>query len=349
MTGSSSVDSWAVELECPKVSCNFLLTVISNMEALDTNVRETKQELVAKLPPAIQGILGGGGGADAGTRDVQDRGFLDNMMQKVTSTVGNVFENLEQKLAQISQDQVDRASTGTVDYLTNSIVTECKQTISNKLGGAGTKEASREIGGEGEKDRALNAEFLQQGRQSVINLALERVRPHVHQAGQDIYNKLTENMPGAVRDALNPVGGSASRGILDQGLGQILEKVKAVVQQVAGNIMPVFENSIMQNIERELNQKVPTQDMVVNIIQQFASGVNIGGFNLGNVVGSILGGGHGQNQAQAQVPNNPNGGGFEQAGNNQPSGGYNQQPANNQSSNFGNMLGGLINNLSGQH
>ncbi|KAK9709494.1 hypothetical protein K7432_009001 [Basidiobolus ranarum] len=366
---------------------------------VDTNVRETKQELITKLPPAIQGILGGGGGG-TGTRDVQDRGFIDNMMQKVTSTVGNVFENIEEKLTQISRDQVDRASTGTVDYLTNSIVTECKQTISNKLGGAGTKEASRDIGGEEEKSRALNTDFLNQGRESVINLALERVRPHVHQAGQDIYNKLTESMPGAVRDVLNPMGGEASRGILDQGFGQILEKIKQVVQQVAGNIMPVFENSVMQNIERELNQKTPTQDMVVGIVQKYASGVNIAGINLGSVVGSLLGGGgQGQSQTQntgfAQSDNNqpgggynqsgnnqpgggfvqsdssqPGGGGYNQSGNNQPSGGFVQsdnnqqgggygQTGNNQpgqpqqqgsqggSGGFGNILGGLINNLAG--
>ncbi|KAK9709175.1 hypothetical protein K7432_009207 [Basidiobolus ranarum] len=254
---------------------------------VERNVEETKGVLIQSLPPALQDVLNPGGSM-SGERSL-DRSLVDAIKNKVQNKFGNVLENIQEKLRVISQEQVNRASTGTVEFLTQAIVKESKDCVTNKVGGFLAHQKKK--GEEG--SRGISLDFINQGRQAAISRSMEQIEPKVHQSGLEIYNKLVSGMPEAVQQLLNPGGsGEATRGILDDGLRKVLDRVREVVQQVVGNIMPTFEKSILQNIQRELESKVPDQNLVLSFVQKFASKIELGKFgNLGTLLGSVLGAG----------------------------------------------------------
>ncbi|ORX96203.1 hypothetical protein K493DRAFT_314629 [Basidiobolus meristosporus CBS 931.73] len=254
-------------------------------EHVERNVDETKAVLVQRLPPAIQEIFSNGG---TGERSL-DRNLVDAIMNKVQNKFGNVLENIQEKLRTISREQVDRASTGTVDFLTQAIVRESKECVTSKVSSLLAHQKKK--GEEG--SRGVNLDFITQGRQAAISRAMEKIEPKVHESGLEIYNKLVSHMPEAVQQLLTPGGsGEATRGIFDDKFRRILDRVREVVQQVVGNIMPTFEKSILQNIQRELENKVPDQNLVLGFVQKFASKIELGKLgNLGTLLGGVLGAG----------------------------------------------------------
>ncbi|CAI2163949.1 9012_t:CDS:2 [Funneliformis geosporum] len=223
-------------------------------EIVERNLVKLKAIIIDELPEKIMEFLKKR--IDDG--DDEHDTFLENVLKTITSLTGKLSDDFKDDVRENVRRNLDEATEDSADQLTDIITTESK--------------------------KQMNFGFLRDGKEGIITKVMELIRPPVHRSGEDIDEKISDNVPKHVKKTLlNKVGGNIfsskkdadaqSRGLFSKSSGKDEEggnkfsKILKVFDGKEGNFIDrmfaklpdkvsEFLRPYLENFERSLLESV---------------------------------------------------------------------------------------------
>ncbi|CAG8576167.1 14232_t:CDS:2 [Funneliformis caledonium] len=148
-------------------------------EIVDKNLVKLKAIIIDELPEKIMDFLKKR--IDDGDDDHDT--FLENILKTITSLTGKLSDDFKEDVRENIRRNLDEATVDSAEKLTDVITTESK--------------------------RQMNFGFLREGKEGIISKVMELIRPPVHRSGEEIDEKISDNVPKHVKKSLlSKVGGN---------------------------------------------------------------------------------------------------------------------------------------------